>query len=285
MKYGLKEFKIDFPNDDRCLDYVFDALHTRKCSCGGIYRRIDGRKQYYCSNCRFQIAPMSGTIFHKSDTPLTLWFHVIFIFCHAKSGISGKEIQRQLGVTYKCAYRILSLIRKAVKQSDNSLSGDVEVDSGYFGGKRYGGKNNEKMSEAMAHKSVVTVAAERGGLIRAKVVSDVSADALEDFIRENIKVGSRLYTDNAKGYRRLAHSYDLRPVDHSKGMYVKGDVHVNTVETFFSHLKRSIKGTFKSISRAKMGEYIDSFVWHYNNRHSDRDRFSALLGALLQPSM
>ena len=114
-RYGLTSLKRDFPNEEACLQFVFDSQHTRKCSCGGQYHLIKGRKQFQCSKCRFQIAPCSNTIFHKSATPLSLWFHAIWIFSNAKSGISALEMQRQLEVNYKCAWRILSLIRKSLK--------------------------------------------------------------------------------------------------------------------------------------------------------------------------
>src|SRR3990167_3314796 len=146
-KYGVNSLKRDFPNDSACLQFIFDSQHTRKCSCGGQYRLIDGRRQFQCSKCRFQIAPTANTIFHKSSTPLILWFHAIHVFSNAKSGISAKQMERDLEETYKTAWRILNLIRKALKQSDEKLKGDVEMDSAYFGGRRYAGKNNEKLSE------------------------------------------------------------------------------------------------------------------------------------------
>ena len=124
-KYSIRNLKKDFPTDESCLDLIFSTLHSKECSCGGMYKQIKGRKQYQCSKCRFQIAPASTTIFHKSDTPLTLWFYAIFIFSNAKSGISAKEMERQLGVTYKCAWRILNLIRQALKQSTDKLHGKI----------------------------------------------------------------------------------------------------------------------------------------------------------------
>lgn len=113
-KYGLKDLQAEFPSDDVCLDYVFKLLHSERCSCGGFYTKIAGRKQYQCSKCRFQIAPMAGTIFHKSDTPLTVWFYAIFLFSNAKSGLSAKQLERDLNVTYKTAWRILNRIRKSL---------------------------------------------------------------------------------------------------------------------------------------------------------------------------
>ncbi|MEI6057617.1 MAG: IS1595 family transposase [bacterium] len=284
-KYSIQDLKRDFPNEEACLALIFDTLHSRKCSCGGEYKQIKGRKQFQCGKCRFQIAPASTTIFHKSDTPLSLWFHAIFIFSNAKSGISAKELERQLGVTYKCAWRILSMIRKALKQNDGQLLGTVEMDSAYFGGKGDAGENNKNLSEVIAKKSVVTAAVRRGkyGEIRAKVGQNVSADALEKFVKEHIARGGRLMTDNAKGYRRLD-KYSLSSVDHGRNEFARGDVHINTIEGWFGHVKRSMKGTFKSVSKKHLQSYLDAFVFHYNNRHNDKARFGVLLGALLQPA-
>ena len=100
----------DFPNDEAVLDFLFDAQHSRKCSCGGHYTLKTGRRQFQCSKCRFQIAPTANTLFHKSDTPLTLWFKAILTFSNAKSGISAKEMERQLEVTYKTAWRIKKML-------------------------------------------------------------------------------------------------------------------------------------------------------------------------------
>lgn len=280
-KYSIKNLKEDFPDDAACLAYLFESLHSRDCSCGGTYKQIHGRKQFQCSKCRYQIAPAAGTIFHKSDTPLTSWFHAIWIFSNAKSGISAKEMERQLGVTYKCAWRILSQIRKALKQDNKPLWGVVEMDSGFIGGRHYGGKNNEKLGEAMKKKSVVTIAVERGGRMKAKFRPNVTANDLESFVMEHVKEHSTLMTDDAKAYKRVADIYDHQTVKHTKGEYVRGRVHVNRIETFISHLKRSISGTFKTISKEHLQSYLDAFVFHYNNRRNDRTRFSLLLESVV----
>lgn len=281
-KYGVKSLLKDFPNDDKCLDYIFDTLHSRKCSCGGEYKRIKGRKQYQCSKCRFQIAPTSCTIFHKSDTSLTLWFRAILTFSNAKIGISAKYLQRELEVTYKCAWRILSQIRKALKQDATPLRGIVETDIAYVGGRKYAGKNNENMSEAQRAKSVVMIAMERNGKMKAKISENSTADEIENFVKNNIVPKSFLVTDTAKAYGRINKNYDHLTVNHSKGEYARENVHTNNVETWIAHLKRSLRGTFKSVSKKHLQSYLDAFVFHYNNRHSGKDRFSALIGALLQ---
>jgi len=134
-KYGVSDLRKDFPSDKKVAKFIFDTRHSRKCSCGGQYKPLKGRRQFQCSKCRFQIAPTAGTIFHKSDTPLTIWFEAIMRFSNAKSGYSAKQLERDLNITYKTAWRMLNLIRKSLKQQKGFLSGDIEIDEMYFGGR------------------------------------------------------------------------------------------------------------------------------------------------------
>lgn len=284
MKYGLKQFRKDFPTDQACLEFAFDALHSRECSCGGVYTPIKGRKQFYCSKCRFQLAPLAGTIMHKSDTPLTLWFHALWVFSNAKSGVSAKELERQLAVTYKCAWRILTLIRKALKQ-DGKLSGDVEMDTAYFGGRYKSGKYNEKQKEAIAAKTVVMGAIERKGKARLLIVPDSTAKTHTDFIAEVVEPnGTRLMTDNTNRLEKgaIALGFNRLTVDHHKGEFVRGDVHANTIDAFWSHIKRSITGTHKVVSKKHLQEYLNAFVFHRNNGSNDKERFFLLLQIVMQ---
>jgi len=284
-KFGLNSLKKQFPTDDACLEFIFSTLHSKKCSCGGEYHKVSGRKKYQCSKCRFQIAPTAGTIFHKSDTPLSLWFYAILVFSNAKSGISAKQMQSNLEVTYKCAYRILKHIREALKQDDKQLRGDVEVDTALWGGRGNAGKNNENLSAVIAKKAVIIAGVERGGRIKAEVVEDAGGYVMKDFIQRNVATkATSLITDNSVVYKSSDKTHDRYSVNHSKREFVRGDIHINTIETFFAHLKRSIRGTFKNVSNQKLQSYLDSFVFHYNNRHSDKARFEVLLGALLHAS-
>lgn len=286
-KYGIPSLKKEFPTHEACLEFIFDMQHSRKCLCGGRYSLMKESKRlarkFQCSKCHSKLSPTAGTIFHKSRTPLTLWFHAILVFSNAKSGVSAQHLQRNLEVTYKCAYRMLSCIRKVLKQDDVKLKGDVEIDTGYFGGRGNAGANNERLSRVMAKKSVVIVAVEREGRAKAEVVPDSSSKTMTEFIQNNIETKlTNTLTDSSKVYLRSDKTHDRYSVDHHKGEYVRDDIHINTVETFFAHLKRSIRGTFKSLSRKHLQSYLDSFVFHYNNRHSDRKRFSLLLGMILQ---
>jgi transposase len=282
-KYGLLQFRNDFATEGQCLKVIFDANHSYKCSCGGQYAPLKGRRQYQCSKCRFQIAPTAGTIFHKSDTPLTLWFLAIFYFSTAKSGLSAKQLQRLLGVTYKTAWRMLKLIREALPQDTDMLDGIVETDQAYIGGRYRSGENNKDQGKAIAAKSIVLGAVERGGRMRAKVDNTgATAFGVHRFLKENVSPTATLMTDKSPNYRKAG--YVRFAVNHSKKQYVLGRNHVNTLETFWSHVKRSITGTHKVVSKKHLQGYLDGFVFHYNNRHNDSERFSSLLDALMHAS-
>ncbi|MEK7680464.1 MAG: IS1595 family transposase, partial [Patescibacteria group bacterium] len=281
-KYGSPQLKLQFPNDDACLEAIFDAVHVRACSCGGTYKRLPGRLQFHCSKCAVQISPLVGTIFQKTHIPLRLWFQALVMFSNAKSGLSSKYLEREINVNYKTAWRMLTVIRKALKQGGHRLKGDVEMDEGYFGGKGYGGKNNELLGVAMSKKAPVVAAIERGGVMKAEVTPNVTAQTIGGFLNKNIEPnGTRLLTDQSNRYDRVAKHYNRQSVDHGRKEYVRGDVHVNNVESFWAHIKRSIKGTHKAVSKKYLQSYLDGFVWHRNNRYSDKARFEALLGILI----
>lgn len=285
-KYGLRELQEEFGTDEQVLEFLMDTLHSRTCSCGGTYRRLESRKKYQCSRCRFQISPTAGTMFHKSDTPLFLWFHAVYLFSNAKSGLSAKQLERDLNVTYKTAYRMLKLIRAALGSQGNGpgsfLSGDVEMDETYFGGKRRAGPGNRYQAEAVRDKSVIVGAVQRKGAIRAEVSPDTRARTLGSFLERNVSpLDARLLTDESNRYHRVARHYARETVNHARREFARGDVHTNTIESFWGHLKRSIRGVHKSVSREQLQSYVDGFAWHYNNRHNDRERFASLVGAVL----
>lgn len=281
-KYGSPQLKLQFPDDDACLERIFDVAHSRACSCGGTYKRLQGRLQFHCSKCSFQISPLVGTIFQKTHIPLRLWFQALVMFSNAKSGLSAKYLEREINVNYKTAWRILTVIRQALTQGGRRLSGDVEMDEGYFGGKGYGGRNNELLGVVMSKKSPVVAAIERGGVMKAEVTPNVTAQTIGSFLHKNIEpTGTRLLTDQSNRYDSVAKHYNRQTVDHGRKEYVRGDVHVNNVESFWAHIKRSIKGTHKAVSKKYLQSYLDGFVWHRNNRYSDKARFEALLGILI----
>jgi hypothetical protein len=275
-RFGIRGLRKQFPSEDACLAYLFKKRHSRYCSCGGVFKRIKGRKKYHCSRCSRQIAPTAGTIFEKSKVPLSLWFHTMLVFSNAKCGISAKVIERDCEVTYKCAWRMLALIRGCLRQSEEPLAGDVEVDTGYIGGKA-------PLERRMHNKATVFAAIQRTREARVEVAEDGSALSHKNFIWKNISTKqTRLLTDSANHFLRVAKPYHREAVNHNKKEYVRGDVHVNNVENFWSHVKSSIRGTHKRVSRKHLQLYLNGFVFHYNNAGTDKARFFALLDTVLQ---
>lgn len=280
-KYGIRELRRDFPTNKACLEFIFDSRHGRRCDCDGVFSLRKGRMLFRCGRCKKEIAPLKGTIFEKTKTPLVLWFHALMMFSNAKSGISAKELERNLAVTYKCAWRMLFLVRSSLKQGLERLSGVVEADLAYLGGKRKSGKGHKHQSEAILSKPLAMGAVERHGKVRAKIVGGTGGIATRGFILSNVNPGSRLFTDKHGSFKALNNIYKLESVNHGKKEYARGDVHVNSVESFWSHVKRSTKGTFKNVSREHLQSYLDAFAFHYNNAGTDRSRFEILLRLVL----
>ena len=241
------------------------------------------RPKFQCTRCSRQISPTAGTIFEKSRVPLTLWFHVFMMFSNAKSGLAAKTIQRDLEITYKTAWRMAHLIREALKQSEDPLSGIVEMDMGFFGGKGVAGKNLEHLSDVFRAKTKVFAAVERKGRIRAKVTKDGSARSHKNFLWQNVStINTRLMTDGALPFTHSASPYKRESVEHRKKEYVRGDVHTNSADSFWSHVKASVRGTHKAISKKHFQSYLDGFVFHYNNARNGKQRFEALVDTVLR---
>lgn len=266
MNYTIKDFNKQFPTDDSCLDYIFQNRYGKgfvcpACSKTGFYR-IKARKCYSCSWCGFQVHPVAGTIFHKSDTPLKLWFYAIFLFSQSKNGVSAMELQRHLGVTYKTAWRMAKQIRSLMKQDGNPLSGVVEADETYVGGKTKG-----IVGRGAKGKTPVLGVVRRKGVVRAKVVADTTRYTVTPFLKENVQIGTELMTDNYGVYQRInKEGYKHKVINHKIDKYVRGKVHTNTIEGFWSQLKRSIDGTHHAVSPKYLQSYLNQFVYQYNYR-------------------
>ncbi len=264
MKYSIKDFRKEFPDERACLDYIFKKKFP---DLKGYYF-VTGRKCYANAQGK-QIHPVKGTIFEHSSTPLTLWFYAIYLFSVHKNGVSAKTLQRQLGVTYKTAWRIGHQIRTLMNQDGDLLKGVVEADETYYGGRRRKGKK-------MANKSAVMGMVERGGRIKVKHVPNRQTHIVLNTIKDNVAKGAYLVTDEYYPYKRtVALGYKHYFIKHGKKHYVQGKVHTNTIEGFWSQLKRSISGTYHVVSPKYLQTYADEFAFRYNHRISPV--FEALL--------
>ena len=266
--YTIDTLHEQFPSDEACLDYIFQKQYSAlpAClKCGVInpkYYRVRKRKCYECNDCGYQLSPLANTIFHKSETPLTKWFYAIYLFSVGKNGVSAKEIERHLGVTYKTAWRMAKQIRFMMQQSDNPLSGIVEADETYIGGKR-------KLDQKFSNKTAVVGIVEKKkgiGQVKAFTTQQANATVTLPFLRTNIATDSILHTDESRIYSRVKRDFTHKFVNHSKLEYVRSDIHTNTIEGFWGQLKRSLDGTYHCVSPKYLQLYVNEFVYRYNHR-------------------
>jgi transposase len=279
MRYTLKDFQAQFPNDRACLDFMFkvrwpDGGTCAECGKKDCFYPITERRAYSCSWCGHQIYPTAGTIFHKSSTSLQSWFFAIFLMSTSRNGVAAKELERQLGVTYKTAWRMAHQIRKLMDEDPGKLKGFVEADETYVGGIRPG-----RRGRGAAGKTPVVGIVERGGKVRAKVVGAITTAQCFGNINQNVERGSTVCTDELPVYNYCGgFGYKHHVVNHGRKEYVRGIAHTNTIDGFWSQLKRSIDGTHHSVSGKYLQAYVNEFAYRYNHRFSVASMFSLMTG-------
>lgn len=283
--YTVQQFFKDFPNDDACLDHLMmvrygDVVTCPKCEKRGKFARLKKLPAYACSWCGHHIHPMAGTPFENTRTPLQKWFYAMYLFTTTRNGVSAKEIQRQLGVTYKTAWRIGHEIRKYMGLVDGDgpigRQGIVEIDKSFIGGKDKQGQSD---------KAVVLGMVERDGDLATCVVKDRSFDSVIQPITYYVQEGAKVATDTANAFKSLPmFGYAHGTVNHSKGEYVRGPVHTNTIESFWAWLKRGIEGTHVWVSRKHLPKYLGEFEFRFNLRKRPHLMFDLLLASFPAPS-
>jgi transposase len=282
---NVRQFFQKFPDDEACLAHLFKVRFGQghecpKCQRAAKWYRIKAEQAFTCQWCGHHIHPMVGSIFEKSRTPLQLWFYAIFLFTTTRHGVSAKELQRQLGVTYKTAYRMGKLIREhmAAIDGETPLGGEgkvVEVDETYVGGHKKGARGRSTQN-----KTIVFGMIERGGEVMVRVVPDAKKRTLQPIIAENVLPGTEVHTDTFRGYDNLEdQGFDVKRVNKDRtGSYVgpKGET-VNAIENFWRHLKCSIQGTHTSVS----GKYLERYAKEFEYRFNRRMRPETMMGELL----
>lgn len=290
-KFTVREFFKRFPDDAACLQHVMEVRyglrHTcRKCGVvDATFHRLANRPAYACAHCGDHVYPCAGTVFQDTRTPLTLWFYAIYLFVTTRHGVSGKELQRQLGVTYKTAWRMGQQIRQLMAKADGfeALRGHVEADETYVGGKAVGGKRGRAHD---GNKTVVAGLAQRGGRKVAQVVPNASTKSLKPFILENVEPGTLVSTDEHGGYVLLTkYGYEHERVNHSKEEWARWDAqgrahHTNNLEAFWSLFKRSVRSTHIHVSAKYMNRYLNEFTFRSNHRQMENAMFDLLVGAV-----
>jgi transposase len=295
-RVSLMEFMRDYPDDAACLEFLWrskyapdgETAHCPKCDAERRFKRYETsqrRQSWTCTACGHHVHPTAGTIFHKSSTSLHLWFYAIYLMSSTRCGVSAKQLEREIGVNYKTALRMLQKIRTdLMAQDDGRLSGKVEADETFIGGKireserrRFKAEGRSNRGPYTKPRQIVFGAVERQGRIRAEVVPSSQGYVLREKIEQFVLPGSMVFTDDWSGYDKLRGSYHHRRINHSQRVYVSGDVHTNTIEGFFGLFKTGVRGTHHAISKRWLPTYLNEWAWRYNHRDSAEPQFRLLL--------
>jgi transposase-like protein len=288
--FSIREFFERFPTDDVCLEHLMELRYGLRHPCDkclnlATFHRLAERPAYSCSHCGAHVYPCAGTIFQDTRTPLQMWFYAIYLFVTTRHGVSGKELQRELGVTYKTAWRIGHQVRKLMEQADiqGLLVGHIELDEAYVGGRRSGGKRGR----GAPGKTIVMGMVERGGRMAAQVIPDVRKDTLRDVVLENVEPGSVVSTDELISYGLLTGDGFIHgTVKHGAKEWSYYDYrtgqtfHTNSVEGFWRLFKASVRSTHIQISNKHLPKYLAEFVYRSNHSGLGNLMFDALLSRI-----
>ena len=285
-EFSVRDFFARFPDDEACLQHIMDVRFgmrhvCRKCGVEATFHRMSDRRAFACAACGDHVYPTAGTVFEDTRTPLQLWFYAIYLFVTTRHGVSGKELQRQLGVTYKTAWRMGMKIRELIAANDDfsMLQGHVEMDEAYVGGRRPG-----KRGRGAEGKTIVMAMKERGGRIRAEVIPNVRQITLRGVVLRNVQTGSAVSTDELMSYGLLTgDGYAHGRVTHSKKEWSQYDYRTretystNHVESFWKLFKASVRSTHIHVSSKYMDRYLAEFTFRSNHREKMNAMFDLIV--------
>lgn len=290
------EFQKKFPTEESVIDHYIRVRYNGKAVCNHcgsikVYRRKENLKLYDCNDCKNTFSPFKGTMFEKSSTDLRKWMYAIHLFLNGKKGISGCQLQREIGVTYKTAWRMLQQIRASMGNMEHDAFVDtiVEIDETYVGGKpRKSNNHNDKddndnkptpnkRGRGTSKMPVVGVIDRKNKKIYAKVAlpdnkgQKLSGKQLFEILNKVCKEGNKntVMTDEFRGYNYLDNkNYIHLRIDHQKA-FADGMTHTNNIESYWATLKRGIYGIYHHVSLKYLQRYVDEFSFRYNNRKDD----------------
>ncbi|MGD1213739.1 MAG: IS1595 family transposase [Terriglobales bacterium] len=293
LRYTIQQFNEQYPTEDACLETIKErrfpggVTHCEKCGVERKHHRVSGRTAYACDRCGNHIFPLAGTIFEKTTTKLRLWFYAMYLMSSTRCGISAKQIQRETGVTYKTAWRMFKQIRILLSEDVKLEGSSIEMDEMYYGGKRKGQSGRPMRGDKK--KSPVIGMVERSteskaGRIKALATPDVTTNQVLGLVREYVLPKSTVFTDEYPIYDRLgARVNEHKRINHSAKVYVMGDIHTNTIEGFWSLVKRGIGGVYHSVSQKYLQTYLDEYSFRYNRRDCGNLIFHDVLAKAAQP--
>lgn len=278
----LRQFQDRFPTEDSCLEHLMRVRYGErhdcdKCGKSAKFYRVKARRSYACEHCGAQVYPTAGTPFDRTRTSLRDWFFVMFQFCASRNGVAAKEVERQLGVTYKTAWRMCHEIRKymAIVDGDAPLGGPfktVEIDETLIGGHIPG--------DVGGHRKIAVLGIlQRGGEVITRVIPNRRSGTILPHVVQHVRPHSEVHTDEHTAYGGLGtiNGYWHKSVNHNRDEYVRGNVTVNGIEGFWAQLKRGISGTHIHVSRQHLSKYLGEFEF----RHNRRDRPETMLAELM----
>jgi transposase-like protein len=290
VAFSVRDFFARFPDDEACLNHIWavrfgDRHVCRKCGVESTFHKLENRRAWSCANCGDHVYPTAGTVFQDTRTPLQLWFYAIYLFVTTRHGVSGKELQRALGVTYKTAWRMGDHIRQLIQKADPAdlLTGHIAADETYVGGVRSGGKRGR----GAPGKTIVFGMKEVGGRIQTEVVPNVKKATLRDAVLRNVEPGSTVSTDELMSYGLLSDDgYNHGVVKHGAKEWTYYDYRTDTthstneVESFWRLFKVSVRSTHIHISPKYMDRYLSEFSFRSNHRAKENAMFDLLIGAV-----
>lgn len=295
MVQNLKDLMAKFSDEQVCRNFLVQQRWGGAPVCpycgSGKWYSIEGGKRFKCGNseCYKKYSVTVGTVFHASNIPLSTWFPAMYIILAHKKGISSVQLAKDLGVTQKTAWFMLHRIRQSlIEKNSPILSNVVEIDETFMGGKN-GNKSLKKRAEIKAKgikgymdKTPIMGMIERGGKVKASVVPAVNQVTLQPMVISNVTNDSTVITDNFWGYRGLDKHFKQHDViNHTYNEYVNGEIHTNTIEGFWSLLKRGIYGIYHQVSPKHLQRYVDEFAYRYNSRNlKDGCRFEVSLQSI-----
>ena len=269
----FKLFEL-FPDEPTARKYLEGRLWKDGVTCPECKskERITVRKHgfYRCNACKLDFTVRTGTIFERSHVPLHKWVYAMYLLVTARKGISSMQLAKEIGITQKSAWFVLHRLREACGTRIEMLQGTVEADETFIGGLEDNKHMHNRLRNGVTEKVAVMGMRQRGGYTVAKVLESKGGIAIRAAIEQNVKPGSRIMADENPSYGKLAESYTVQTVKHSKGEYVRGDVHNNGMESVWAVLKRGMHGVYHRASRKHMGRYVNEFTFRLNQGNVGR---------------